>query len=314
MKYLYFQDAHAQGINSINRLGNYFEDWLIKFDELLSIAKQNKVDAILDGGDIFESPEPSYKIIDEIADRIEEIKIPIYSLFGNHAERYHSIEHSKYTGLSHLQKRSKYFRYLDKIEDNDYTIQGFEYKHDIEEDIKKNGLIITEEDSINAPKKIWRIAIVHAFICPEPFPYASHVVYDKIKTNADLILVGHYHKVWQKVIKHTHYLGIGCFGRLSVTEKDVHPSCVLINTDKRNYEIIPLKSAKKAEDCFNLEAINEANKNEDSIQEFIKSIESVSFQGDRIEDVITKIGKEQKVEKEIINLILDKTIKVQNES
>ena len=108
-KFLYFQDGHCKGKNSINRTGNYFDDWLVKFEELLDIAFDKDVDAIIDGGDILDAPEPSYRVLDGIADRVEKMKIPIYSLFGNHAERCHSIQHSKYTGLAHLFKRCDYF-------------------------------------------------------------------------------------------------------------------------------------------------------------------------------------------------------------
>ena len=63
-KYLYFQDFHIYGKNSVHYISDYFEDCLSMLDEILLLAKEYKVEAILDGGDLLHSPEPSYKILD----------------------------------------------------------------------------------------------------------------------------------------------------------------------------------------------------------------------------------------------------------
>jgi exonuclease SbcC len=307
-KFLYFQDGHCKGKNSINRIGNYFEDWLIKFDELLSIAKENKVEAIIDGGDILHSSEPSYRILDEIADRIEKNKIPIYCLFGNHSERYHSIEHSRYTGLAHLFKRSKYFNYLTSFEafgrnDPIFTITPYEYTHSIEEDLKKSGIIEISKNS----DKWWKIAIVHAFVTPKPFlPQVQHICCDDIKTNYDIVLVAHYHNQWEKQVGNTLFKDIGCFGRNSITEKDIKPSCLLIDTDKREIKQIFLKSAKKAEEVFDLSKVEELKSKKNDIDTFIKSIEDAQFQEMSIKDTIKYIAKEKNISKEPVDLIIDK--------
>src|SRR6185295_20178065 len=173
-KFLYYQDGHISGRNSVNRTGCYLTDWLTKFDELITIALENKVEAILDGGDLFHSPIVSYNVCDAIVDRIEKSGLTYYCLFGNHSERYHSKEHSHDTTLAHILRRSRNFRHLNVIEGKDFAIVGIEYCHNVEEQLKEIGLELPYE------KNIWRLAIVHAFITPEPFPFASHVVCDDI--------------------------------------------------------------------------------------------------------------------------------------
>lgn len=298
-RYVYFQDGHYKGKNSINRLGDFSSDWLLKFDELLSIAKENKVDGILDGGDLLDGPEPSYRVLDEIADRVEKVNIPFYSLFGNHAQRYHSNEHSKYTGLAHLQKRSDLFKYFNEIQGKDFIIKGIEYNHNIEEILKEEGISFCNEDN-------WKVAIVHAFICPKEFPYASHIICDDIKTDADLILVAHYHSVWEKKVGNTQYLDIGCFGRNSITEAKIEPSCILLDTEKRSYEIIKLKSAKKGSEIFDLKKIAEIKDADQNMERFIKSLESVDFQGQDILSIIKSIAKEGNISSEVVDLIHSK--------
>lgn len=306
-KFLYYQDGHAKGKNSINRQGDYFSDWLIKFDELISIAKENKVEAIIDGGDLFDSPIVSYSVCDAIVDRIEKSGLKYYCLFGNHSERYHSKDHSYDTTLAHILRRSKQFEYLNSIKGKDYVIQGIEYSHDIEQRIAKNGIFL-EAVSPTA----WRIAIVHAFICPKPFPYASHVVCDDIKTNADLVLVAHYHSVWKKKVGDTQYVDIGCFGRNNVNEAQIEPSCILLDTDKRSYDIIKLKTAKKGSEVFDLKKIKETEVFNDNIDEFVASLESTNFQGQRIEQIIESLGKENNIDKQVIDLIHQKIEEVKN--
>lgn len=302
-KFLYFQDGHVKGKNSINRLGDFFSDWLIKFDELLEIAKKNKVEAIIDGGDLFDSPMVSYSVCDAIVDRVEKAKMRYICLFGNHAERYHSKEHSYDTTLAHILRRSKYFEYLETTVGvgKDYVIQGIEYSHTVEENIKDKGIFLQA-----VSPKAWRIAIVHAFICPKPFPYASHVVCDDIKTNADLVLVAHYHKVWEKKVADTQYLDIGCFGRNSITEADIKPSCVLLDTEERSYKVIPLKSAKKGADIFDLAKIEELKASDVNMENFIKSLESVQFQGQNIESIIKDIATKENIPQEVVSLIMQK--------
>lgn len=305
-KFLYFQDGHCKGKNSINRVGNYFEDWLKKFDELLALAKEHKVEAIIDGGDLLDAPEPSYRVLDEIADRVEKAKITFYCLFGNHAERYHSIQHSKYTGLAHLFKRSKYFQYADffdnhaeEMEADGYIIKPIEYHHDVEEQLNEEGIMFPET-------KAWKVAFVHAFICPKEFPYASHAVCDNIKTNADVVLVAHYHSQWEKKVGDTLYKDIGCFGRNSITEAKIKPSCLIIDTDKRSMEEIELKSAKPGEEVFDLEKIEEIKAFDEDMMMFIQSIESTDFQSANIENIIKEVAKEKNVDKEVVDLVLNK--------
>jgi len=305
-KFLVFSDGHAQGINSKNRLGNYFADWLIKFDELLSIAKQNKCEAIIDAGDLFESDKPSYSIIDQIADRVEKNGIPIYSLFGNHAMSYGNIKNSENTGLAHLQKRSKFFKYLNLLEGKDWHIQGYDYYFDVENDLKKQG--IRSIVNVGIKKSTWNVAIVHALVTPNKFfENSSYVQIKDIPTyETNLIICAHYHHPFIKKIKDTTFVNIGCFGRLAINEAKIEPSVLLLDTEKRSYEIIKLKSAKRGNEIFDLSKYEELKGQEKSIQEFLDSLKSVDLQSMDLSQQIVKIGNENKVEQKVIDYLLEK--------
>ena len=300
-KYIVFQDAHAKGKNSVHRIGNYFEDWLLKFDEMLSIAKKENVDAIIDNGDLLHSANPSYRILDEIADRVEKAKVPILSLFGNHTTLYHSIEHSQYTGLSHLMKRSKYFSYLPDYDFKDMEVKCIEYSHDIEDKLKKENLLDFKTDK-------FRVGFIHAFVTPKPFlPQVMHVQCKDIKNSGDcLLFIGHYHTDFDISFGTARFLNIACFGRNSITEAKIEPKIAIIDTDKRSVEVILLKSAKRGEEVFDLSKVDEKKEFDAGIDDFVKSIESVDFQSSKIEDNVSFIAKEKNVRKEVTDLIFKK--------
>lgn len=312
MKYLYFQDFHISGRNSVNRLGNYFQDMLLKFDEILSIAEENDCDAIIDGGDLLHVKTPSYSVIDEIADRVEKKKISFYSLLGNHCMNSGHIENSKDTGLWHLQRRSEYFKYFSRIkylgnQFKKYDIRGIEYKFGIEEELKEKEYIFEDSEA-------WNVLIIHALMTPKKFfENVSHLTPEQLKTNANLVLVAHYHIPYEKEVNNTKFLNIGCSGRLSISEAKIEPSVLLIDTETREIEKIKLKSAKKASEIFDLTKYEEKKENEKGIEDFIASLNSYEWQGMDIKTQIKQIAKEQEVDDKIMNYLMGKIEEIENE-
>lgn len=308
-RFIYFQDMHLKGKNSRNRLGNYFQDCLAKLDEIIALAKEYKCEAILDGGDLFEVENPSYTVIDAIADKIEKAKISVYSLFGNHAMKDGHIENSAGTGLAHLQKRSKYFKQFIELDERDFksenpfAIVGIDYDFGIEDELKTMNLAKYSHKGMDR----WTVYILHAMVTPKKFfDSCFHVIAKDIQTNADLILVAHYHKPYELKIVETTFLNIGCCGRDNIDEAHIEPSVLLIDTEKKNWEIIKLKSAKKAEEIFDLTKYEEAKDSKRDIKEFLDSLRDVNFQTMDVGEQIVKIGKDQNVEQNVIDYLLKK--------
>lgn len=302
-KFLYFQDAHLKGVNPSSRTDNYYESWMQKFCEILRIAQERKVEAIIDGGDLLDTPLISNQLIDVVLDRIEEAGIPMYSMWGNHTLIGHHKETSKGTSLAHMFRRCKLLQDIGNGMDvgKNYHIECIDYDHNIEEKLKSDGI------HINAPDSYWKIAIVHAFVTPKPFlPSVLHVVADDIKTNADIVLVAHYHAVWQKTVGKTQFIDIGCMGRCKISEANIQPQILLIDCEKMNLEFIPLQSAKKGEDVFDLTKKEEQENNEKEMEVFINSLKDFKGQELDLRGTIEYIGKEQNVERPVIDRILEK--------
>jgi len=300
MKFIYCQDTHIKGINPCNRIGNYYQDVMAKIKEIISLSKDLEVNCVIHGGDLFDSANVSNIMVDEFIDLVEKAKIKWHILPGTHDEIGHNWELSKGSSLAHIFRRSKLIECLDKIAIAnkkgipDTIIQGYKYFHNVEQDIKDNGLMCSE-------KANFKIAVTHAFITLQPFlPQVMHIVAKDIKTNFDVILVAHYHAQWGiKDINGVKYVSLGCLGRTSIDEVEIAPTVAYIDTETQEIRLIPLKSAKKGEEVFDLGKIEIAKKFEHDIDKFIKSLKNTKIQGLNLRGTIEMIAKENDIDKEV---------------
>lgn len=302
MKILYLTDTQIRGINSENRVGNYYADVMTKIKEIIDLSKKLKVDKVIHGGDLFDSAIVSNVIVDELIDLIEEGNIPWYVIRGNHDEQNNSPQLSKATSLDHCFRRSKFINYLDKINGSNVLIKGYDYYTGIENDIKEKGLIIKSEAKL-------KIAVIHAFITEKPFlSSVMHIQMKDINTNFDIVLCSHYHHGWnQKVIgKGIRFINPSCIGRLSIDEIDISPQIVLMDTNKDTVKFIPLKSAKPKEEIFDLTKVQEKKVFEQEIDNFIASLETTKFDDLDIQGTIIEVGRQSKVKKEIVDELLER--------
>lgn len=298
MKILNLRDTHFRGKNSIHRIGNIYEDILLKLDEVIELSKD--CDFVLHDGDFFDTPYISNTIIDDIIDKIEASKINWYITIGNHDLIGANWEASKSSALAHTFRRSKYINQLKELAFDDCYIKSFPYYFGCEEDIKLKGLKHNKKNKFT-------IASTHAFISIKPFlKQVLHVQVKDINTNFDLITCSHFHSLFNEVIGHTRFINTGSLVRLSITEKDIMPQVAIIDTKKEEVKFVELKSAKNLESIFDLSKVEEKKEFNAGIDNFIKSIESTKFQEMSITGMINQIAKEQNVDKKVVDLIFNK--------
>ena len=309
MNFIYTSDLHSKGKNSANRIGDYYSDWLLKFNELVKLAVEKADGNLIIGGDLYDSSVVSNTIVDDITDIIEKNKIHVWIVPGNHDMLCGKWENSKASSLAHMVRRSKNVEILEEYKDDNLVIVGMKYFFGIEDDIKENGLIMKDTDR-------YKIIIPHAFITIKPFhPAVTHIMAKDIKTNADLVLCSHFHNNWgSEYVNETEFINVGAFGRLSITEHKHMPKVVFVNTKERTHEIIPLKSAKPGAEVFNLEKVELKKEFKNNIDVFIKSLESTNFQGMSISGMINDIAKKDNVDKEVVDLIQNKIGELQDEN
>jgi DNA repair exonuclease SbcCD nuclease subunit len=295
-KFIIYGDLHLSGKNSENYISDYYTDTLTLFKEILSIAKENNGEAIISGGDNFDSEIMSLPITDVFIDLVEKNEIPLFSIWGNHEEFGHSVETSESTTLKHVFKRCKLINHLDILEGKDYVIFGKDYYHNIEEDLLNNGWVVDKKYN----KKL-KIGIVHGFLTLTPFlPQVLHIPISKLESNLDIIFSSHNHTPFTKIIDDIKFINLGAIGRRDISEIDIEPNIVLLDSEKRSTKVIKLKSAKPKEEIFDLTKIKQIKNFENDIEKFIASLNTTNFTSLDLLGQIKEIGKKQKVDKEII--------------
>jgi len=309
MKFLYCSDLHGKLKNPISRLDNYSESWLKKIREIQQLAIYNECDCIIVNGDIFDTPHISNVLIDDFLDIIEnqhtDQKIYWKIVVGNHDLIGANWKNSNSSALAHIFRRSKLVEKLDTIETSDCFIKGYDYYYGIEEDLKKDGLMHSYEDKFT-------IAVPHAFISIKPFfKEVSHVCAKDLKTNFDLMLCSHFHMTFDETINETRFLNTNSIGRTSITEQ--HKPQIAIFDTAKDIVKINLNSAKKANDIFDLTKYEELKANKKDIKEFLNSLKDVNFQSMSVAQQVVKIGKEQNVDKNIVDYLLQKIEETKDE-
>lgn len=309
-KYIIVSDKHLCGVNSINRIGNSWADSMAKEDEIISIAKENKINTIIDTGDTLHSPEISNNLLDEFIDKIEKAKLQYYFLHGNHSSLYRNVKlTSVRSSMAHAVRRSKNFHYFEDIDEKDYRVVGIDYYTGIEEDLKSGKLIDKLIFGNDKPTTI----LIHALVMEKPFlPQVSHVVYNEIDTDGDLVIISHLHTPYVHKHNNSIFLNIGCLNRRSITEKDIKPSCLILDAKNPTcYTLVNLKCAKEAKEVFNLEKIEEERKEDMDLTAFIDSLESFTSTSINLKDKILFLAKESKTEKEITEDIFNRLDKME---
>jgi len=298
MRILNLNDTHIGGKNSVCRIGNMYDDFMTKLDETIKLSK--KCDLVIHSGDVFHTSTVSNSIIDDFLDRVEEAKIPWYILPGNHDMDGAHWNTSGNTSLAHVFRRSKIVQQLDELEFDDIYIKGFPYYHNIENDFKLNG-IITES------KKSFKIAVTHAFISPKPFrPDVTHVEIKDIKCNFDYVLCSHFHHD-TGITEHnsTMFTNCGAWGRRAITENTHDPKVAILTINKGiKCEFIKLKKAKPGSEIFDLTKQEHKDEMNADLDSFINSLRDFKSQTSDLYSVVEMIGKEQRIDREILDLII----------
>ena len=309
MKILFLTDSHIKGINPIYRKGSFLGDMTTKISEVIKLSKELGCEKVLHGGDLFDSPLVSLKLCDTFVDMIEHAGIPWGIVRGNHDEIGHNPNLSGESILDHIFRRSKLIYNLGGRSNGKIYIEGFDYYHGIEKDLKEKGLISSIPYVGDK-----QIAVVHAFITSKPFnPKVMHVVANEIQTDFQLVLVSHYHaefgilKVNNPVTgMKTTFVSIGSLARLTVADSDISrmPNVLFIDTDISLIKVIPLQSAKPASEVFDLTNLEKKQQFETRIDNFVNSLESVKVQGLNLRSVIEEIGIRLMEDREVIDEVI----------
>ena len=121
-----------------------------KIKEIVKIVENYNIDFVLHGGDLFDRPDTSVSIVSSFASILNDIKVPIYIVCGNHDIYGHNPDTVNRTMLGLLDslniihivnKDSKIFLEKDGVR---VQLTGYPYTYDIDSKSSKDGYIVKD--------------------------------------------------------------------------------------------------------------------------------------------------------------------------
>lgn len=308
MKVLYFTDTHIRGTSPKNRKDDFVLTLEKKLYEIANIIKDNNIDFVLHGGDLFDRPDVSVSIVSRFSRILNNISIPIYIISGNHDVYGHNPQTINRTMMGLLNNLDV----LNIINQNEVKIlekdnikvqlTGQPYIYDIDSITNRQYYMVdTVREDVD-----YSIHMVHGMLLDKPFikgiPYT---LIDDIKgTQANITLSGHYHSGFKKTeIDGKYFINPGSIVRISnsLREMDRVPKVVLIELDNTiKISFLELETAEKGSIVLDRDEIEKNVFKRERMYEFKQSVDSaVNFERMDINDVLIEVSNSEGVSEEV---------------
>jgi DNA repair exonuclease SbcCD nuclease subunit len=298
LKFLFITDTHYRADKPKARTDDILETQFSELGDILHICKDREVDVVLHGGDAFNVKNPPHSLVVHLLNWVKSLHLPIYGILGNHDLTGGNLDSVKNTGLGVLFESGAFDKLdLVEFEDDKIVLKGVHHSFHFD----GNYMFDDKYDG-------WtKIILSHNFIIPsETMPFGFLHPRD-IKTNATFVLCGHYHQPWEYSSPTTRWINPGSISRWKVNERTHTPQAVLITIDGTvDIEYIPLPSAKQGKDLFDESLLEVEKAQERNIEQFAKSLESVTFYHTDIESVIRQAAKVDNISEEVLAIVLEK--------
>jgi DNA repair protein SbcD/Mre11 len=297
MKILFVTDTHMRSSSPRYRVDDWYNTQFQELDEILEIAKNNKVDLILHGGDFLDKQKVSHQLITDLMKHLKNSPVPIYTLLGNHGLEGYNHETVDNSGLGNLIEA------------------GIVNRLDTYVDTTKQIVIKGYHTSLEIPKSYtfgeqykdyFKVAIAHQYIIPiESLPF-QYVHPNQVETDANLFLLGH----WHSPFSYEKFHNPGSIARWSIDSRKREPYVLIIecfppfSLIQPTITAVPLKSSSLAQ--WNLEAVTEEREREMELNKFVQSLENTQFESFDISEVVKQAGLKQAVSPDIIKEALIK--------
>lgn len=302
MKLLFITDTHIRGTSPKNRKDNFPESLQRKIDEIISAANELKVDAVLHGGDFFDTPNPSLSVCLQFIPAFMRSKAPVYTIAGNHDIFGHNPDTLPRTmlgflsGLGTIRLLGSGEKTCLKNEELCIQISGQHYHYDMDRRSAELDYCITKDDGCD-----YALHMVHGMLYNKTLPFVHTVIDDIVHTEADVTLCGHNHLGFEPVdYQGKLFLNPGSISRLSNHRVELirHPSAILLDFSPQgvSYEYIYLKAALKGEEVLDRSALEKAAFQEEKLAEFIREIRtSGDFKHSALDEIIQAVADRNNV-------------------
>jgi len=299
MKILLWGDGHISARRPGKRTDtDYFAVVLSKIREILSIAKQHECDAILQAGDLFDSPDVGHGTVSQVLRVLRHSDIPLHGIWGQHDVTGHSASTVYRSPLMELDAAGAW-----TMLDTDPTmfkrsqavdIYGSSFGESIPEVQHADHFNILVTHRMIGDKPLWP---GHDLTKPQGFMRAH--------PEFSLVFVGDYHYRFIEEYKGRIMVNSGCMMRLTVAERDMYqvPAVVVFDTVTMEYEIVVLTSAPNADDVFD-DSVQELTDNA-KLMTFIERLKSQQSSSIGWRHILLRVFGERNTHKRVVNIIND---------
>ena len=312
MRFLFFTDPHIRGDIPKARKDNFPETIFNKLTEIVAVAKELEVEAILCGGDWFHTATVAESVVyrtNKILLPAAKSDIPIYTVLGNHDEIGYNPETHDKTALGtlcsaglvkRLGEQAMYFH------DGKVTvaITGCDSHHLLDRDGRKEDYLPSRPSKCDV-----HLHIIHGFLADrrwhEEVPHT--LIDDIIDTPADLVLSGHEHAGYGEIRRGGKiFCNPGALSRISASMSEMTrmPQYIIIDimgagVENINIEIKIPACAKPSADVLDREILEKEIERQRKIQGFSATLGSFSVESLNIYHVVERIAAEDRVPEEV---------------
>lgn len=294
---LFVTDIHARGDEKVSlRKDDFLKAIVAKLREAMNIAKEEKLDYVVIGGDLFDKWDPAASVQNALInvfmhdDDGNDWPFKKYVVVGNHDLYGYVWEKFHQAAIKNMIDA----RVLTKLdEDKELGLYGGHYDHSV------------EAGKYMSDMPIW---YVHHFIMPQPFIGSHYLIGDmKVSPSTKAVISGHYHPGYpiKKRKDGVIFANPGSLARNSISDMKhiVSVAIVSLDGDEVKVEYRPLKSAAPYEEIFEIADQKAEDHNPVDVEAFMGVIDSAREmikEGSDSVELLSHLGSELGINESII--------------
>ena len=270
MKYLITGDWHLDEKKPKNRTESYVKEQEDKVKWILQLAKDEKVEAILQPGDFCNTSKLSDRFKTRWIDILKYNNIPIFTVPGQHDMRYHSsdIENTPMGVLGAARVINILYKYVSEL--REVVLYGAGWNENIPgigtgfPEMPVNILLIHKMVS---EKALWP---GHEFTTPQ-------WLFDN--TDFDLIVCGDNHKSFIVTVDGSRYIvNCGSLMRSAIDQADHKPVVYIYDTETKRLlqSYIPVRLFKNV---MNIEEATKDKERNKELEDFVEGLSDTNIEG-----------------------------------
>ena len=292
MKALISGDWHLTDKQSVNRIDNYEEALFKKLKFISKTAQTNHCDCIIQPGDFFNQPNPSYEFFSKVIDLVKNMDMYIYTIMGQHDLKYRNAED---TALVALEKACPTLVLLGiTTYKNDCCIHGCSWGDPIPEPDPNYAFNILVIHKMIVERKLWEEQ--------EDFEYGELFL---AKYKYDLIVSGDNHKAFHMSLGKRYLFNCGSLMRSSIDQADHNPVIHIFDTkDPLKTKMIHVP-CEPSENIFKFETVVKDKERNEKLEAFVSGLTLQKEMGLDFENDLVTYESSNKIEDFLIKIRQD---------